>query len=163
MNFVRETLSAVKEEIQPLLEKHWKEIALYPDILLNPDWERYAGVEEHGALRIYTIRNDGTLVGYAVFFVLPSPHYKDSLQAGEDILFLDASLRGHFVGVRFMKFCEEELTKEGVQVVRHHTKAKFSFAPLLEHLGYELEDLVYAKRLDKRELKVDTMKIDGQM
>lgn len=39
MDFALESLSKVRREIEPLLEEHWKEIALNKDkIKLNPDW-----------------------------------------------------------------------------------------------------------------------------
>jgi GNAT superfamily N-acetyltransferase len=178
------------DEITPLLQQHWLEIAHYQDIPLNPDREGYLKCEEAGVLRCFTARasamwrgrlatvcsvvnqratvdveNYGasptsvscplseleidTLVGYAVFFVRPNMHYMDSVQAVQDVLYLSPALRGTGHGMRFIRYCDEELTRLGVQAVYHHVKEKHNFGPALERMGYELVDLIYAKRLDR--------------
>lgn len=148
ITYQREKASDVLEEIQPLIHEHWLEITHYPDILLDPDYERYAQAENSGALRIYTVR-DGVLIGYGIFFVNTNAHYKASLQAVQDILFLLPEWRGSTVGFRLVKFCEEQLRGEGVQVVYHHVKnAHPMLGSLLAHQGYEPVETIYAKRLD---------------
>jgi hypothetical protein len=45
MQIAHECLANVKEDIKPLLEKHWKLVALNQGtIKLNPNWEEYARV-----------------------------------------------------------------------------------------------------------------------
>jgi len=150
LEFKREKVQATFAELPPLLEIHYKEISHYPDIALDPDWDQYAAVEEAGALRTFTIRTEEKeLVGYAIYFVRKNIHYKSSLQAVQDIIFLHPKYRGR--GAKFIKWCDEQLKAEGVQVVYHHVKEKHNFGPLLERQGYELIDLIYGKRLDKWE------------
>lgn len=147
MTFARENLADCFEEARPLLLAHWKEISHYPDIPLDVDEARYYAIEESNKLRVYTARNDSGLVGYAVFFVNTSAHYKNSVQALQDIIFIHPKFRG--MGGRFILWCDEQLKAEGVQVVFHHIKAKHNFGKLLERFGYELIDLIYGKRLDR--------------
>ena len=46
MIYQRECLASVKEDIKPLLEKHWEEVALHQgQIKLNPDWQEYARLD----------------------------------------------------------------------------------------------------------------------
>ena len=137
------------DEAMPLLIAHWKEIAHYPDIPLDPDRDQYLVLEDAGVIRCFTARDDGKLVGYAVFFVRPALHYASSVQAYQDVLYLDPSVRGG-TGYRFIRFCDEQLAKSAIQVVYHHVKQRHNFGPLLERLGYELVDLIFARRLDKR-------------
>lgn len=159
MRFARETLDAVWSEITPLLVKHWQEIAHYKDIALEPDWEQYLKLEELGLLRVYTAREESEeqtergenyttekLRGYAVFLVRHNPHYKSSLQANQDILFVDPEHRG--LGGQFILWCDEQLKAEGVQVVYQHVKAEHNFGRMLERFGYKLVDLIFARRLD---------------
>ena len=90
MDFALENLAKVRREIEPLLEEHWKEIALNKDkIKLNPDWRAYADLDSINALRIYTARKDGKLMGYFVVIVSKSLHYRDHLFANNDIIFSD--------------------------------------------------------------------------
>lgn len=145
--YQRETGTKILEEVKPLLALHWKEIAHYQDILLEPDWNSYAKCEEQGFLRVYTARKDGNLIGYGVYFVRYNLHYKSSLQASQDILFVHPDHRG--IGARFIHWCDTQLQAEGVQAVYHHVKQAHNFGPLLERMGYQLVDLIYAKRLDK--------------
>ena len=144
--FQRESVEDVRHEIAPLLELHWFEIAHYSDITLDPDWTFY---ESSPAVRVFTARDDGRLVGYAVFFVSTNKHYRQSLQAVQDILFLLPEYRSRTVGPRLIIYADEELQAEGVQVVYQHVKAAHDFGPLLTRIGYERVDTIYARRLDK--------------
>lgn len=145
MNYALETAAEVMDEIKPLLQKHWEEIAHYKDIPLDPDYDQYFKIESVDALRIFTARdNDGVLVGYAIFFLRKNIHYKSSLQAVQDVLFIDPLRRGF--GARFILWCDQQLKLMGVEVVYHHVKEAHNFGPMLERFGYEKVDLIYARR-----------------
>lgn len=146
MNYQREAVADVLDEIKPLLELHWREIAHYQDIELDPDYEFYRSTP---AVRVFTARDSGILIGYGVFFVSQNKHYRQSKQAVQDILFVHPEYRGTMVGFRLIRFCDKQLKDEGCQVVYHHMKQAHQFGPLLERAGYELVDLIYGKRLDK--------------
>lgn len=148
--FSRESSATVIDEIKSLLEAHYAEIAHYSDIPIGCDYDSYLTMEANGKLRIYTIRLDGALVGYAIFKVATSLHYRTSLQAQQDVLYLDPTYRKGRIGMRFIQFCDGQLQAEGVQVVYQHVKAKHNFGPMLERLGYELIDHLYGRRLDGR-------------
>ena len=149
MRFQRETVLTVCEEIKPLLLKHWEEISHYKDIPLDPDWDGYSRIEESGALRVYTARDEeNKLIGYAVFFLKHNLHYRSSLQAVQDIIFIDPEKRGF--GVKFILWTEQQLKAEGVQVCFHHIKTKTPHTiDLFRRLGYENIDLILGKRFDK--------------
>ena len=149
--FQREAVNGLWQEVVPLLESHWREIAHYPDIKLNPDIEAYNTLESKGLLRCYTARVNGVLVGYAVYVVRGNPHYLDSLQAVQDVLFVLPEYRQSRIGIRLIKFSDEQLAGEGVQVVMQHVKVAHDFGPLLERLGYEKVEYIFSKRLDRRE------------
>ncbi len=144
--FQRENLVDIWDEMLPLFEKHYAEIAHYKDIVLNPDKEIYMTLEQNNLIRAYTARDeDKSLIGYAVFFVKANMHYRDSLQASQDVIFIDPTKRGF--GMKFINWCDNELLKEGVQVVYHHVKKAHDFGKILERLNYKLVDLIYGRRL----------------
>jgi GNAT superfamily N-acetyltransferase len=148
LKFQKETVEAIRDEVQPLIEEHYQEISANLDIPLKPNWEKYIGLDHMGVLRIYTARNDaGELIGYGVYFVQKNLHYDDSLQAVQDILFIRKGFRG--TGGRLIKWCDEQLKAEGVQVVYHHVKIMHDFGPLLERMGYKCIEKIYSRRLDK--------------
>lgn len=149
VTFQRQTIADCYRELRPLLEAHWKEVAHYPDITLNVDWEAYIRMEQAGALRIYVLRDYGTLRGYAVFMVRENVHYVGSLQAVQDVVYLEPELRKQMIGARFLEWCDEQLAKEHVQVVYHHVKRTHDFGPTLQRLGYENIESVWGRRLDK--------------
>jgi hypothetical protein len=151
MNFQRERAHDVFDELVPLMEKHYAEIAHYQDIPLDVDRAAYEFAEDAGNLRVFTVRDEdeGAVIGYAVYFVRHNIHYRGSLQAMQDVLFLDPAFRHGLVGAKLIAFADAALQAEGVQVVYHHVKIEHNFGPLLERLGYQLIDLIYGKRLDQ--------------
>lgn len=149
MKFQIERIANVLEEAKPLLERHWQEIAHYPDIPLDPDYEQYIKLDDMGLIKAFTARNeDKKLVGYAVFLVRPHIHYRSMLLASQDILFIDKEYRKTRMGLSLIKFCDEYFKSIGVTAVSQHIKAKFDFGRMLKFLGYELMDLIYIKRLN---------------
>jgi GNAT superfamily N-acetyltransferase len=145
----RQRLGDVYEDLQPLIKDHWSEIAHFKDIPLDPDWESYARLDGAGALRIFTLRDYGALKGYAFFTVAPAAHYRSSLQANADVLYLDPGYRKQGLGRDFIAFCDGELRKDGVQVVSHRCSLSHSFANTLVKLHYEPVEAVFVRRLDR--------------
>lgn len=146
--YQREPVAGLWDEAWELLKAHWEEVAHYKDIALNPDVGLYDAMEKAGALRCYTARVDGKLVGYAVFFVRPNAHYKQCLVAQQDVLFVLPAYRLGRTGITLIRVAEKALRADGVQVVYHHAKRTNRVGELLARLGYELVDEIYAKRLD---------------
>lgn len=150
--FALETLEQVRlSRLEDLLRTHWHEVAHFPDIPLEPDWDAYAAVESAGLFRMFTVRMDGELVGYAAYVLKHNPHYRSSLQATQDVLFLAPEHRGARIGAHLILFADTYFKGLGVQVVYQHTKVKreLDMGPLLKRLGYELIDSLWAKRLDR--------------
>lgn len=162
LTFQRERPHELLDEARPLFEAHYQEIAHYQDIPLDINEAAYIQLEESGLLRCYTARYNGDLVGYCVFVVRPNLRYSTSIQALQDILYLDKSKRGALWGNRLLDYCHDRLKAEGVQVVYQHSKAspeikvavasipnRHDVGRLFEHMGYELIDLIHGKRLDR--------------
>ena len=135
------------KELFPLLTAHYDEIAHFKDIKLKPAFDRYDDLEERGALRVFTAREDGRVVGYSIYIITHNLHYSDSLQALQDVLFLIERARAGLTGFKFIKWCDGELAADGVQVVMHHVKKSHDFSPVLERMGYTKIESVYARRL----------------
>ena len=147
MIYAQEKFSDIVDEIKPLIEEHYHEIAKYKDIPLEPDWDCYKAMETLGVLKIYTCRDevDNKLLGYGVYLVKTHLHYMSCLVAQQDILFITKEKRGQ--GGRFILWCDSELKKLGVKLTVHHIKASHNFGTMLERFGYELMDLIYTRRL----------------
>lgn len=148
ITYQQESLTTIKEDVRPLLEKHWEEIALNKDtIKLNPDWDAYANLEDAGVLKIFTARFDGVLIGYFIVFVKAHIHYKDHLFAYNDVLFLAKQYRKGYTGAKLIKFAEKCLKEDGVSVCVVNTKRHKPFDVLLKWLGYKHIENIYSKVL----------------
>ena len=149
MTFQEEDPRLIMDEAMPLFYEHWREISHYLDIALEPDREIYAKAAEMGMLKVFTAREDGVLIGYAAYMVRANIHYKSSIQAQQDVLFVTKEKRRGTVGMRLIAYADKCLAKMGVQVVVQHVKVAHNFGPLLERLGYEHVEHIYTKRLDR--------------
>lgn len=146
-NFAKEDPNVLIEYGMPLFQMHFSEISANQDIPLEPDMDAYRQIAANGALRVFTIREDGkNIIGYAVFFVKSNAHYKSSIQAVQDILFIRKDKRGF--GREFVNWCDKQLKDEGVQVVYHHVKLAHNWGHMLEELDYKPVETIYARRLD---------------
>lgn len=134
------------EELKELSILHYDEVAPYDDIELKVNWNKLINVEKNGALRFYTVRVSGQLIGYGIYFVGYSIEYSLSLQASMSNIFIHPDFRGQ--GLDFISWCDEQLKEEGVQVVYHHVKVKKDYGKMLERLGYEKMNIDYSRRLD---------------
>ncbi len=140
----------VIEEALPLLRQHWEEISAYKDIPLNPNIDRYVELDGAGNLRIFTARVNGKLVGYGVFFLAYNAHYKDSLQAVNDILYVHPDYRNSMVGLRLLRYCEASLREENVQLISYHCKVDHpALQAILNRMGYATVEVNCQKRLDR--------------
>lgn len=148
MNYQQEFLDQVKDDILVLIDLHYKEIALNQSkVKLNPDWDIYRALENEGKLRIFTARDNDTLVGYFVVVVGVNMHYKDHTFACNDIIYLHKDYRKGFAGIKLIKFAKKCLTEDGVSVLTINTKVHQPFDRVLERLGFNLIERVYSSYL----------------
>jgi len=148
ITYQQESLVNCKSDAEYLLQQHWEEIALNKDtIKLNPDWDAYYDLEELGALKIFTARFDGKLVGYFVVICRNHLHYKDDLFAFNDVLYLQKDYRKGLTGAKLMKFAEKCLKEDGVSVLVVNTKRHKPFDILLSWLGFKHTENIYTKYL----------------
>jgi len=142
----RECLASVKDEIQPLLKKHWEMVALNQGkIKLNPDWKEYSRLDNAGILRIFTARIDGNLVGYCVLLVSQSIHYKDHKFASNDVVFVLPEYRSGATGYKLIKYAEDHCRENDVSLMMINTKVHIPFDSLMIGMGFDLIERIYSK------------------
>ncbi len=155
LTFARETLDTAWAECLPLARAHWAEVGHFLDIPLDLDETKYRMCEAAGIFRLFTVRrtlpgDDGApeLVGYSTYWVNQQPHHRNSVQAHHDALYVAPALRSIGVARAFLRYIDDQLSRDGVQAVWFGSHAKKPIDRLLATCGYELADLVFAKRLD---------------
>lgn len=136
-------------EMRELYPEHWEEIALDKGAIpLDPDYEEYDKLAAHGYLHLCTARQeDGRLMGYYLFIIRPHLHYRTSLTAFSDIVFLKREARIGRAGIEFMRFCFDSCFEvRGVQKVYANTKIHHYFGPILKRLlGFKEIEHVFTK------------------
>ena len=142
---------ALIAEAQPLLQRHWEELARdKEDTPLDPDYEMYKRADRAGLFVVVTVRDEARrLVGYAGYFMRPHPHYKAFKWAVSDLLIVAPEHRNAGLGDQLLRFIEKSLRERGVQ--RMHTTTKVAhpaLGRLLVACGHERIEAGYAKRLD---------------
>lgn len=148
MLFSRETLVNVYDELLPLVAEHYIEIAWRKDnIPLDIDRERYIQMNEAGTFLCYVGREGHRIVAYACFFIAPHPHYKSTIFAVNDIIFLLPVYRHKGNATDLINYCEADLKALGCQVMTLHVKPQLDFGPLCEHLGFDPGDRIWQKWL----------------
>ncbi len=135
------------DEVMPLLQSHWDEVGYFQDIPFDPNYEYYVNMEAAGVLRNYTVRKGGELIGYCVFIVMPHPHHQGSLQAATDIVYLDPAHRGRWIAERLLRWCNDQLREEGVEIVFYGVKVARDFGPILDRMGFPCIEHTHAGRL----------------
>lgn len=150
VRYERERAHELWAEIPTLLHAQYAELATYRDIPLDPDVEAYCRLEDQGLLRCYTARIGSQLIGYAVFLVGPSLHYRGSVQARADVVYVAPAHRHTRVGFKLLVHADMALREEGVQVVCHHVKLSHpELGHLLLAIGYQPIETMFARRLDR--------------
>ena len=120
MKFYVDRICDCLEEVKPLLKKHCEESEDlgFP---LDPDYELYLRIEREGLTRSFSVRDNGKIVGYAVFIVRHHPHYRTVVTDNADVIFIEKEFRG---GKSFIEWCIEQLKVMGVKVVVYNVKIK---------------------------------------
>ena len=148
IEFQEEVYQEVIEELKPLFKDHYEEIAMYKDkIALNPDYDKYDTLGEH--LFIVTARDEGTLIGYTIFFVNNHLHYKDHMYAANDIIYIDPKYRHDVAAFEMMEYAEDLLKHMGVSVISMHMKAYAAFETLMKALNFDKAEFIYTKYIGK--------------
>ena len=145
-----ESLLNVKQDIKPLLEEHWRLVALNQGkIKLNPDWKEYSKLDTAGILKIFTARDDGKLVGYFVLIINKSINYQDHYFAVNDVVFVLPDSRAGATGYKLIKYAEDYCRESGVSLMMINTKVHIPFDKLMIGMGFDLIERVYSKFLGK--------------
>ena len=148
IEYKEETYDQVIDEIKPLLEDHWEEIALHKDtIKLNPDYKRYQEMFKNGSMKIVTARDDGKLVGYCILMLYHHIHYKDQFMAMDDIFFIAKDYRKGLTGVKLFIKTEEIMKQYGVTKLSMNVKVHQDVGTIFERLGYKETERMFTKMI----------------
>lgn len=146
-DYVFNVESAVQiiDEAYLLWQEHHDEL-VGSNVKFLPDFQKYKTVEKNGGLKVFTIRHNKKLIGYAVFTVLPHHHRTQVIQAENTLFFITKEHRKGLLASKFIRWCEKYLFDNGVFQISMRTKMRASFGILLKRLKYQEEEIVYLKK-----------------
>mgnify|MGYP003109118406 FL=1 len=148
VTYQREEFANVRDEIMPLCERHWEEVAYDKETLkLNPSWDMYEKIDAAGLLNVFTLRDGDILAGYLFITVMPHLHYREHLFASSDILYIDQEYRKGHTAAKLLRFAEKEIKHLGVSIMAVSTRVQKPLDKLFVRLGYKNTERVYAKNL----------------
>jgi GNAT superfamily N-acetyltransferase len=149
IDYAVELLAQWRPDAEPMLPKHYEELATYKEVPLEVHWPHYERAESNGVLRIYTARDDGVLIGYALFVcVWKHPHYRSISIASNDVIWIDPNHRGAGVATGLCEFFEKDLhllflrfalSGRGLIHIRAKTKAE-ALSKMLQARGYQSDE-----------------------
>ena len=147
VTFQIEKFGAVFAEAQPMLRRHFHEVALHQDEMpLAPDVARYQGAEAQGSLLIVTVRLDGNLVGYASVIIGQRMHSVGITSALVESIWLAPECRGQGLGTGLFDAVEKAAAERGALTTLCHSKLDHpALAHLLDARGYERIEIVHSK------------------
>src|SRR3974390_2771021 len=97
MKFDVERWESFGEDFKALSPRHWLEVAQDKDeVKLDPDWETYRKADEIGKMIFVSAREGGELMGYCVWAISHPLHFKSTLYAQNDVIYLEPEYRGHW-------------------------------------------------------------------
>lgn len=145
MKYAQEHISNIKEELSSIIKEHWQDAEQDNSYALNPDWDSYYALEQSGNMKAYTVRIDGTLVGYASLYITKSLYAKDRIEAHYDMIYVMPKYRKGKTAANFIKYIEQQLIEIGAKRINIATLSHQPFDRLLEWLNYKHTEKVYSK------------------
>jgi hypothetical protein len=122
---------------------------------LHIDWDRYRELDAAGKLATFIAKKGYHIVGYAVFVVQTHIHYADALVAANSAVYVAPEARAGRVVLNLLRFAELGLHAQGVRKVYYHVKREKDFGRLLERIGYQDSERMFAKVINPSKVEVD--------
>jgi hypothetical protein len=140
-----EPFDQIVPDAKPMLLANYAEMATYQDIPLDPNWDFYQKANAIGMVRFYSVRDDGELIGYAVYVVVPRHSQYDHPWATSNLIWIRPDRRRGRVGDGLIDFIERDLTGYVMQTATSVDHPEL--AHLLKSRGHDPVEIVHSKRL----------------
>lgn len=144
--FASESIADTWPEGKELILANHRETGALMPAEFNPDPERYFLLEKAGLMRLFTVRANEQLVGYAVFSVTMNLKYTGTLWANEEVLYVAPEHRGR-TAVRFIRWTDNELKAADVDFILRDVTPRSGHARTLERMGYTEATRKFLRRL----------------
>lgn len=140
-----ESVKNILTEGLSLFIEHYLLVERLTKLKPNPDVHSLFALEESGNLKTFSIRDGNKLIGYSTVLIQCSLHYKDTFYGIIDTIFLTQKRRKGSIGIKFIKFIEDELIKNNVSVITFNSTMMYPLDSLLKRLGYTPTETQHSK------------------
>ena len=133
------------DECEPLFIKNKEEINnLNSSLKVNP--LEYVRAYRLGGFLFFSVREEGKIVGYSGYQI--SNHSQDGVKtASQHLLYILPEYRKGTVGIKLIKFCEDQMKLKRIKRIFQHTSKFRDLSKLFQRLGYTECEITYSKEL----------------
>lgn len=137
------------EAATALTREHYDEVCTNKALMvLDPDWARFAELEDAGQLVTLLVFDGDELAGYSVNLVVDKHlHYQGLAYLSNDIFFVREASRRGGIGKRLVRETERVSRELGLRACAWHAKEGSTFERLLRSMGYPVQDIFLLKEL----------------
>ena len=148
--FALESYDSLRDEVQPLLTLHWKEVAKDQDLMrLDPNEDYYRACDKDKDMVFVTARHAGRLIGYMAWLLYNHPHYKTVKCAQGDVHFLLPEYRRGMNGYSLLKNAIRLVKQYGAQYCYIREKIGHEHPAIMQRLGFQRLDITWSCNLTK--------------
>lgn len=142
-----EDFNSIKDDIMPLLEKHYNEVKLFGNIVpLDPNLHLYEMMNMTGNFVFITARlEDNTLIGYMSLFLQQDLHSQKHMIAHTDMCYVAEEHRGKDVFSAMLHATEGGLKELGVSTFTVMFPTQNVPKKMLTELGYLQDQVSFSK------------------
>lgn len=141
-------LDETEEALKPLIAAQFEEVCpLYGEIGVEVDWMLWREQEKIGTFRGIGVFCGEDLEGYLIAFVFPHWHHAGQLHALVDLFWVSPRARYRGAGKTALRMFEEQMTREGVQMLGATERVGQGLDKLFAGLGWRPTEVVYTKKL----------------
>jgi hypothetical protein len=154
ITYTVESLRHCLNELKPLFQPHWEELALDKTrVPLDPQYPEYLKRDAAGGVLAVIARDQGEIVGYFIGFIAPGLHYQTCLTLTMDIFWLRPEYRdgdsleqieGEMVAQDLFARVKQEALRRGVQRAFFGSKMHKDVSFLFESLGMREVERYYS-------------------
>ena len=133
------------QECAEIFEAHLREVQVV-NVEPEVDWIRYVRASNRGDLVSIVARDNGKIVGYLGFWILPDINH-DMVVAQQAGLYLKEEYRKGYNATKMIRFAEERLRERGVDAIVLISTAKKDLSSLFTHLNYKEAETSFLKEI----------------
>ena len=154
--FACERMADVQGEIWPLHAAHWAETEEHRHGLpFDPDYATFMRYERAGRYVLFTLREQGRLVGNCAMYLDISAHTQTMI-ATEDTLYLLPEARQGRIAHRFVGYVEDALQSLGAREICITVKTVNRAERFFRMLGYRHVENGLTKILEAQDVQLET-------